>query len=396
MTAPGGYDAADLERHRQEEDRSPFAVDRARIVRSVAWRSLSDKTQVLDRGEGPAPRARLTHSLEVAHLAHAIGTPLGADPLLLELAGLAHDLGHPPFGHNGERALHTLAEPVGGFEGNAQTFRILTRLEPGPTGTEGLNLTRAALDATCKYPWPRMAGSRKWGVYDDDTHHFTWMRLTAPERQLCFEAQIMDWADDVASAVSDVDDALRARRLRPAVLADRQERAALADLAVGRFTSQSRDAVEEAAARLAAMPALATLAARGYDGTAGARSCLAALVEQLTSRLIREAVVATRTRYGEPALTRYRAGLVVPDSARAEAAYLKAVILHHVLHDPMRRTRRGRQRELLSELHHALRRRPPTSTTERGLIDHIASLTEHEAVAEHARLLPGQKTITLG
>ena len=157
------YTSLDTERWVAEPPKRPertqFQRDRARVLHSSALRRLAAKTQVMRAGSADFPRTRLTHSLEVAQIGRDLGAVLGCDPDLVDAAGLAHDLGHPPFGHNGESALATLADPggplaCGGFEGNAQSLRLLTRLEPKVAGA-GLNLTRATLDATLKYPWFR-------------------------------------------------------------------------------------------------------------------------------------------------------------------------------------------------------------------------------------------------
>ena len=176
----------------------------------------------------------------MAQIARELGHELGCAPDVVDAAGLAHDLGHPPFGHNGEAVLNELSTHIGGFEGNAQTLRILTRLEPkiiAPDGRPGgLNLTRAVLDATCKYPWPRRESTPKFGVYADDLPAFAWLRDGVPDGRRCLEAQVMDWADDVAYSVHDVEDGVYAGSIRIDAL-DAGERAEVCELAARLYLS---------------------------------------------------------------------------------------------------------------------------------------------------------------
>jgi dGTPase len=390
------------------ERRSPFDRDRARVLHSAALRRLAGKTQVVGPGEGAelhgAPRTRLTHSLEVAQIGRGIADELGCDPDVVDAAGLAHDIGHPPFGHNGEAALAELAGPCGGFEGNAQTLRLLTRLEPkalDDDGCRGLNLTRATLDAATKYPWPRTDGVTKFGVYGEDLDVFRWLREDAPPGRRCMEAQVMDWSDDVAYSVHDVEDGVVSGRITLAALGSPGERSALAALAARHFCTQPAAALEEAALGLLRLDVVSQ-AAR-YDGSVEAQVALKRLTSELVGRFAGAAVDATRDTYGPGPLRRYLADLVVPPLVAAEVALLKAVALRYVMRDPHRLALQNAQRTLLAELVAALAARAPRDLEPvpragwqaaaddagrlRAVVDQVALLTDAQAVAWHARLV---------
>jgi dGTPase len=391
------------------ERRSPFSRDRARVLHSAALRRLAGKTQVVGPGEGSEisgiPRTRLTHSLEVAQIGRGIAEELGCDPDVVDTAGLAHDIGHPPFGHNGEAALDAFAAGCGGFEGNAQTLRLLTRLEPkidDGAGSGGLNLTRAVLDATGKYPWVRRPGHRKYGAYAADAAVFSWVREGAPLGRRCLEAQVMDWSDDVAYSVHDVEDGILAGRIDLAVLGSPGELAALGATAAREFGADPA-ALDRAGDVLARHPVLA--AVRGFSAaTAGsaAHVALQRLTSDLVGRFVLAAVEATRAVHGDGPLTRYAADLVVPAGAYAEVALLKALALHYVMSDPSRLVMQAGQRELVVELGEALLAGAPESLDpvraedwaaaaddaerRRVVVDQIAVLTDAQAVARHAAL----------
>lgn len=343
------------------DGRDSFDRDRARVLHSAALRRLADKTQVVGPGSGDTPRTRLTHSLEVAQIARGIGKTLGADPDLTELAGLSHDIGHPPYGHNGERALDEAAADCGGFEGNAQTLRILSRLEPKVLGysavgagtdagaapvSYGLNLTRASLDAACKYPWGPVDehGNKraKYSAYAEDVETLEWIREGAPEGRKCLEAQIMDWSDDVAYSVHDVEDGILSGRIDFGVLWDLVELAALAEKGARVFGGTPEELLE-AADRLRAM----TLVSRAADfgGSMQDLAALKAMTSELVSRFVTAAVTGTRQQFGEGALGRYAADLVIPQPVQAEVTLLKSVAVLYVMDETQHLANQQRQRE---------------------------------------------------
>jgi dGTPase len=444
LTGAGGYDRHATARWAEEPSRrtsrdgaaesspgrGPFVRDRARVLHSSALRRLAAKTQVVAVGSSDFPRTRLTHSLECAQIGRELGAVLGCDADLVDAACLAHDLGHPPFGHNGEIALAELAAGCGGFEGNAQSLRLLTRLEAKVLGA-GLNLTRATLDATLKYPWvgpghragsadsgwPAGNGSRsvgidpgdgigepvatgKYGAYEDDIVIFSWIRQGAPAGRPCLEAQVMDWADDVAYSVHDLEDGLHAGPVTLAQLRDPAERHAVANLTLTAYCPPGSASLAELDDVFAALLNLDCWP-QHFDGSRASAAAVKNLTSELIGRLCRAAQQETRPP-GAPPLRRYAADLRVPRQQRLECALLKGVTAFYVMNRPGIAAAQAREREVIAELAAAVLEEAPVTLDPmfqpefesapddaarlRVVIDQIASLTDTSALAWHRRL----------
>lgn len=409
-TSDTGYGADDRARWVREapksKSRTAFERDRARIVHSSALRRLGAKTQVLGPSSDDFVRTRLTHTLEVAQVGRELGKALGCDPDIVDTACLAHDLGHPPFGHNGERALAELAKDIGGFEGNAQTLRLLTRLEPKTINPEtgqgaGLNLTRASLDASVKYPWAYQQGplrldgrpTHKFGVYSDDMPVFDWLREGAPPGVKCMEAQVMDLADDISYSVHDVEDAIVGGRLDLAVLQDAEAREQVVT-AIDTWYGEdiTADELHEAIRSLDA----AGMWVYGFDGTRRALAALKDSTSALIGRFCRAAQEATRREYGDGPLTRYNANLVLPRQTHAEILILKGLAVTYVMALREKEPIYLRQRVILRSLVEVISERGPQALEPafaadwyeassdagrlRAVVDQVASLTDVSAL----------------
>ena len=387
--------------------RGEFARDRARVLHSAAFRRLSAKTQVLSPSSGDFARTRLTHSLEVAQVGRELASVLGVDPDLVDMACLAHDLGHPPFGHNGESALNLWAAEIGGFEGNAQTLRILTRLEPKIYDvyghSRGLNLTRASLDAATKYPWrlsqaSEFGNSVKFGVYDDDLEVFQWIRLGAPEGAKCVEAQIMDFADDVAYSVHDFEDAIVEGFLDPALISDPLAREELLE-EIGKWSggSLAKVQLDEALSHLQASP----FWLQSFEGTPRDLAQLKNLASDQIGSFVSRTTETILENASRDSLTRYRAGVIIPSEVQSEIAVLKGLVASQVMTHNSRQPLYARQREILMELADALLQNPARldavsseawqsassdSAKRRVVVDQVASLTDPAAISLHKEL----------
>lgn len=377
------------------------------MIHSSGLRRLSAKTQVLSPTAGvDFARNRLTHSLEVAQIGRELAASLGLSQDVVDTACLAHDLGHPPFGHNGERALNEWMHGYGGFEGNAQTLRILTRLEPKrftESGESvGLNLTRATLDASCKYPWSlddAAPGSMKFGYFEDDTPVFEWLRAGAPARRKCSEAQVMDLSDDIAYSVHDFEDAIVSEHIDPALLSARSGHDVLirsvAEWAGGDFVLDELGAAYE---RIAASENWLT----SWDGSRRDQAKLKNFTSDMIGRFARSAITATLEAADGARLTRYGAEIVVPGEITAEIAVLKGIVAAFVMQSNRRQPTYRRQRSLLIELLHTLwetggrhlepayaadfRESVSEAGARRAVVDQVASLTDQSAIAWYERL----------
>lgn len=413
-----GYTAHDEERWAQEppksRNRTAFERDRARLVHSSALRRLGAKTQILVAGTDDFARTRLTHTLEVAQIGRQIGGMLGCDPDVVDCACLAHDLGHPPFGHNGEHALSDIASSIGGFEGNAQTLRLLTRLEPkifhADGRSAGVNLTRAALDATVKYPWtldeaaqhPKGERSKKFCVYPDDVDVFAWLKQGAPKNARPMECQVMDLADDIAYSVHDVEDAIVSGYFNPVSLTDSRVIDEIVVITRAWYGDKwNPDELVSALQRLRAE----RLFPPHFNGSRQSLAQLKNITSDLIGRFAGSVEDATRQRYGESNLTRYSASVVVPEQTAYEIVALKGISVYFVMapreHEPFH----AQQLSIVTDLVDVMMRDSPkpsqaleavflqdwneaTNDEERlrVAIDQVASLTDGSALALHSIL----------
>ena len=392
--------------------RTEFARDRARVTHSSALRRLGAKTQVLQPGTNDFARTRLTHSLEVAQVGREMAVEFGIDPDIVDTACLAHDLGHPPFGHNGEKGLNEWAKDFGGFEGNAQTLRLLTRIEQKVYSKNGvafgLNLTRASLDASCKYPWTREFAvqdsgadrSIKFGVYEDDVPVFEWLRIGAKDRVKCFEAQIMDFSDDVAYSVHDFEDAVVEGFIKLEELkGSSQEAAIVKEIERWNGGNISTDHLAAALDRLQTNQYWL----QSYSGTPREAGQLKNLTSSVIGSFVSRTTEATFQANADSLFARYAGDVVVPIEVEAEIAIFKGLASYFLMSLDERVGYYEDQRTLLKELadvllasngeyldgysQEAWSRAKSDTEKHRVIVDQIAVLTDAAALKMHEALV---------
>ena len=398
--------------------RSPFQRDRDRILYTSAFRRLAEVTQVIAADDAHVFHNRLTHSLEVAQVGRGLAESLlrnqsdlveelgGVDPDVVEAACRAHDLGHPPFGHIAEEELDQLGREAGlpdGFEGNAQSFRIVTKLAFRSTSYPGLNLTRATLNAILKYTWLRGRHGKKkhkWGSYKTEKDIFKWARegLTGDGRSI--EAELMDWADDVTYSAHDLEDFYRAGKIPLHQLSNRtaKERSKFFDEVFSRRDGQegiwqtNRTEMEKA---FESVVVGVFEIEEPYNGTKMHRSKL----RRFTGFLIDRYINGLRLKSAG------QKRVEIDPGKEREVTMLKELTWHYVINDPSMASQQFGQRKIISDLFQIFEKAARTrknflifpkhyqeelesnpSESLRIVIDLIAGMTEKQAVIVHQRL----------
>jgi dGTPase len=437
-----------IERHFEEnppspkDHRHPVERDRDRILHSAAFRRLQGKTQVFGIGQADFYRTRLTHSIEAAQIARAIANNLITDhpalgqcltPELAEAAALAHDLGHPPFGHAGEKTLDACMQEVSRaarlsgkrilrFEGNAQTFHILVAAEPKSPAYPGLNLTRATLAGVLKYPYKQDVGNDKF-IFVSDASMAEWALdgggslLTASEKnkgrrpKTSIACQILDWADDCAYSVHDVEDALQAQFLRPGDLED----AGFARRVLQHYNDTRKNEAVPALSPAEIRERLKKLGKQIRPPESGdERAHRKAALRNILNDLITSASVE---RHSKCRRADFAWHLIIPDEARILAVLCKSIIWEAVITDPRVAAISTKGKEILRDLFHLLLEelverksyslfpryyRPIIEESmgkgemeaARGLCNFLALLTDMDALRLHS-LLRGSKSSTI-
>jgi len=369
-------------------------------------------------GEADVFHTRQQHTIKVAQVGRrlaqkcikeqsSLAKKLGLDPEVVEAACLAHDLGHPPFGHAGEHVLQELTLPEGeSFEGNAQSFRILTKLAVRFDPDPGLDLTRATLAAVLKYPWlrePEHPGrNRKWGAYSSEEDDFRFARELFNHHAKTTEADLMDWADDIAYSVHDLEDLQRVGLLPWHRILGGDHSDQIIERAVQNWFGRPTDAkgrVREALRRLEDLlkGTFAQLVSEPYEGMRHQRQLLRTLTSQLIGRYIHAAKLKETDEDGK--------SVEITLEQTDEVLVLKQITRDYIINNPSLAAQQRGQEQIIRSLFRDImdgssEGRPPRflptrlrylwdiegTNQARFTADCIASLTESEAVGLYARL----------
>lgn len=409
------------------DNRNRFQRDRDRVLYSAAWRRLGHVTQVVSPTEGIVFHNRLTHTLEVAQVGRRIAERFenervehlgGVNPDVVETAALVHDLGHPPYGHAVETELNRQVSKFthDGYEGNAQSFRIVTKLARRRLQFEGLDLTRASLNAALKYPWTRAEKDevdryknrvdrhKKWGVYSTELEDYYWAREIVSHSidKKCIEAEIMDWADDVAYAIHDVEDFYRAGLIPLERFIDKRdpEVERFAEYAEGKLSEElslDKDRIKDILLRVTKI----SPTERPYSGSTIQRAGLKALSSQLISDCVRN--VSLANTIDDEFL------LKVPESLRNQVEVLKQLTWLYVIDNRAIKIQQHGQRRVVKDLFEIyfeatgssdsdlqgvlpeshlerLEDTPDETTRARVVADLISSMTERQLLVTHRKL----------
>jgi dGTPase len=366
------------------ENRTEAERDHDRVLYTSALQRLAGITQIAAPEAGITIHNRLTHTLKVAQVARRLAKRVGLPADRQEVAAaaaLAHDLGHPPFGHLAEKVLNEGAAAWGGFEGNAQSFRIVTFLALRDEEYRGLNLTRRTLSAVLKYPWlqdvSKIKKKEKWGAYASEREIFEFARVGSDDDARSLEAAIMDWSDDVTYAVHDLEDFFRLGLIPLDRLgsADPEERLRFTASfyqdrkrtnVLSKFSDDHLDARDlEAAVDRLFTASTAPLGLIGhYRGSELDRTNLRAQASFLIGRFI-----AAASRKDEE--------LLIPKDQRAEVAVLKELAWFYVITDPSLSTIQHGQQKVIRELHSIYIRAASGSGRDR----HLFPLAQRELLA---------------
>lgn len=398
-----------------EDQRQPFERDRDRILYSSAFHRLSGITQIVRSGEADVFHTRQQHSIKVAQVGRRLAQHCmtkypklaakhGIDPEVVEAACLGHDLGHPPFGHVGEAELNKLVEGKGdsdGFEGNAQSFRVLTKLIVRFRPAPGLDLTRATLAACLKYPWFRDKNiekkSSKWSAYQTEREDFEFAREFCKDEAQTPEAALMDWADDIAYSVHDLEDFHRCDAIPWNLILDQDNGEVLVERANEAWygaprnsKGKLRDALRHIREILSLYEAVIS---EPYEGSREQRRAL----RTLTSSLIGRYIKATKLSGGKKPI-------LVSDELEVEVKILKQITRDYIISNPSLAAQQFGQRKVIKNIFDAIicnsdetypnflpkRLRYlwdlSDNSTARFAADCISSLTENEIVGLHGRL----------